>query len=108
MTAPVVRDLRPTDISCACGAIPGQLCKEMLVEGQARRWFRDGTGAGMFHAARFREFEKLVAAGWQWQEVDPTDIGAVDRRRPGACEFCTKQAWCKKIVGHDGDCRIEA
>jgi hypothetical protein len=70
----IVRELRVTDICCPCGAGSGERCKEVLVEGQAQRWQPTVDGAGMFHAARFNEFKKLVAEGWQWQEVNPRDV----------------------------------
>ena len=61
---PVVRELRVTDIRCGfepCGAAPGEPCR---------------TYGAMSHLIRIEEAEALIAAGWQWQEVDPRDVGA--------------------------------
>ena len=69
MTEPVVRELRVTDISCvSCGALPAEECRFSRLE-------KLGLPP-VAHGARIREFEQLVDEGWQWQEVDSTDIGA--------------------------------
>ena len=64
---PKIRDLRVTDIRCTrCGAGPGQRCKG---------WdFDSAAGA---HPQRLQELAELVEDGWQWQEVNPRDEGAV-------------------------------
>jgi hypothetical protein len=71
-----VRELRVTDIRCACGAGPGEYCQQALVNGVARRWYSDGGGIAHVHLTRREEFEALRLAGWLWQEVDPRDNGA--------------------------------
>lgn len=61
-----VRELRVTDIRCThkgCGAGPGERCETL-----DRRLHT--------HTERLDEFYALKDAGWQWQEVDPTDEGA--------------------------------
>lgn len=57
-----VRELRVTDIRCradGCGAGPGEPCR------------KDAQP----HLTREGEHAALVAQGWEWQEVDPTDLG---------------------------------
>lgn len=72
-----VRELRVTDIRCACGAGPGDACEFVLVAGKARRFVKNGElGLANVHPARSEEFEALRLAGWLWQEVDPRDNGA--------------------------------
>lgn len=63
-----VRELRVTDIRCReCDAGPGDICD---------RWTAVVLQDRGVHLSRMHEFSKLAAEGWQWQEVDPTDIGA--------------------------------
>lgn len=73
-----IRALRVTDIRCSaprCGAGPGENCRGpsilFMVEVEPERV--------KAHSSRIIEHRTLVRAGWQWQEVDPTDDGA---RRP--------------------------
>jgi hypothetical protein len=57
-----VRELRVTDIGCSsCGAHSGEPCI--------------ATGHNI-HMVRIVEHQNLVADGWKWQLVDPTDMGA--------------------------------
>ena len=60
----MIRELRVTDIACRapeCRAAPGAQCN----------W-----ASRRSHQSRIDEHAELVEAGWQWQEVDPTDKGA--------------------------------
>ncbi len=64
--SPGARALCVTDIRChaeGCTAGPGERCIT-------------GDPPVYLHASRIREMDELVAAGWEWQEVDPTDRGA--------------------------------
>lgn len=66
---PKVRDLRVTDIRCrVCSAPPGEDCVTVKHRG-------DGSTV-LNHSERVDEHLELAAAGWEWQEVDPTDAGA--------------------------------
>jgi hypothetical protein len=66
----IVRELRVTDIRCtSCNAGPGELC----------RFVSSTNPLALAHDSRAHEHAKLVAEGWQWQEVDPRDVGAKAR-----------------------------
>ena len=59
-----VRELLVTDVRChECFAGPGERCYRP----------KDFVGP---HQSRIDEHAELVAAGWEWQEVDPRDKGA--------------------------------
>jgi hypothetical protein len=69
--AALVRELRITDIRChaeGCGAGPGERC----ITGDPQVYF---------HPLRVDEFKELERAGWEWQEVNPTDLGAGRNKR---------------------------
>lgn len=64
-----VRELRVTDIRCrVCDAPPGEDCVTVKHRGE-------GVSV-LNHSERVDEHLTLVDAGWEWQEVDPTDRGA--------------------------------
>jgi hypothetical protein len=75
VTAPVVRELRVTDIRChaeGCGAGPGQRCR---FESRPNLEVADEQPSKLrivaAHTSRYVEYRELVAAGWEWQEVQP-------------------------------------
>ena len=73
---PKIRELRVTDIRCqTCGAASGEGCNFW----SHRTLISFTAGEMLSHVARRREHAELVAEGWQWQEVDPRDLGANNR-----------------------------
>lgn len=65
-----IRELRVTDIGCSsCGAYSGEPCRVPS---------RVPSGHNV-HMVRIVEHQNLVAAGWKWQLVDPTDAGVKGR-----------------------------
>lgn len=62
LDVPKMRELRVTDIGCSkCHAYSGEPCRGL-------------TGHNI-HMVRIVEHQNLVADGWKWQDVDPTDKG---------------------------------
>jgi hypothetical protein len=82
-----IRELRVTDIGCSkCGAHSGEEC-------------RVSVGHNICFV-RIVEHQNLVADGWKWQNVDPADVGAADKKR----QFCDRHSWCTETINHVGQC----
>lgn len=73
-----VRKLLVTDIRCrTCNAGPQEPCRTVDLPDVAAIMDYVNHGA---HGERLAEHAELERAGWQWQEVDPTDKGTHSNR----------------------------